>query len=458
MANTLFDLIGWNGVNSRQSGKNVWLDNRAMCIEYQEGKTEDETKKYYKDFEKKKIPIENNNVTKRVIERTSLVYMQSPIRTLGNESDKTKRETYKELTMGKDLRMHKAEKYLNLLNLIVLHPAPRNDKIEYDIITDFEPRFDDDDPMTPIGISYPLHVNSEVKNMGPEKWAYWDKDRHVIYDGHTQNVIKEIPQDYNLLPFVFIFTDFPETYFMDVQPATDLIQMNTVVNVLGTDSTLNMRYNAHGQYYGTGFKEETKIKMEVGADKFWTLPDNASAGVLTPPDMISSMSQGIKDKIRVVTNNYHLPQGFIEGDQAQPESGTALRIRNQELTDERIGDVKRWRMVEHEVYKIEKRILKVDFKKEMPKEFLIDYREQEQILTPEEQIAQDDWDLLNNQTTQAKILFRNDPDKYKTLAKAEEEVKKNKDQNTIKGEGEKTPADKIFDGITPVEKPPVQEK
>jgi len=240
---------------------------------------------------------------------------------------------------------------------------------------------------------------------------------------------------------------------MDVLPATDLIQMNTVVNVLGTDATLNMRKNSHGQFYGTGFKEETKIVMEVGAEKFWALPDGANAGVLTPPDMISSMSQGIKDKIRVVTNNYHLPQGFIEGDQAQPESGTALRIRNQELTDERLGDVKRWRMVEHEAYKIEKRILEVDFKEAMPKEFFIDYREQEQILTPDERIAQDDWDLVNNQTTQAKILFRDDPDKYKTLKKAEEEVKKNKEQNAIKADAEKSSTDLLFESITP----PVQE-
>ena len=66
--------------------------------------------------------------------------------------------------------------------------------------------------------------------------------------------------------------------------------------------------------------------------------------------------------------------------------------------------------------------------------------------------------MLNNQTTQAKILLKSDPDKYKTLAKAEAEVQKNKDQNSLKGEGEKTPEDKIFDNlaIPPVEKPIVK--
>ena len=439
--------------------KNAWSLERETALNYLHARTKEYTtdEKYYKEFTKKKVPPDNNNVTKRIIDRTSLVYMQPPIRDIGTESNKSIRETYKKLTKGKDLRMHKSEKYLNLLNLIVLHPAPRNKQLEYDIITDFEPHFSDDDPMTPIGISYPLHVNSEVKNLDPIKWAYWDDEHHVIYDGTTNEVIKEMPNKYGILPFLFIFTDKPETWFMDVDPANDLIDMNLAVNVLGTDATLNMRYGAHGQYYGTGFKEETKIKLELGGDRMWMLPDGSSAGVLTPPDMLQSMSAGIKDKIRVVTNNYHLPQGFIEGDQAQPESGTALRIRNQELTDERIGDIKRWRLVEEELYEIEKRIFKVEFKKTLPDLFAIDYREQEQILTPDEELAQKDWDLLNNQTTQAKILLKSDPDKYKTLAKAEAEVQKNKDQNSLKGEGEKTPEDKIFDNLAmpPAEKPSV---
>ena len=449
MADNIKDYIKGNRIAFQQMNKDAWIDNRNLCLDYLHSRTKEYTKLYYKNFDKKKIPPENNNVTKRVTERTSLVYMQTPVRILGKESDKTIREEYKKLTKGKDSKMHKSEKYLNLLNLIALHPAPRNNQLDLDIITDFEPIFAEDDPMTPTGILYPLHVNSEVLNTGPIKWAYWDNEVHIIYDGNTGEPIKEMENKYGILPFLFVFTDKPETFFMDVDPANDLIDMNLVVNVLGTDSTLNLRYGAHGQYYGTGFKEDTKIKLEMGADHAWLFPEGASAGVLSPPDMHNSMSQAIKDKIRVVTNNYHLPQGFIEGDQAQPESGTALRIRNQELTDERLGDVKRWRLVEEELYEIERVIAKVEFKKNLPEMFSIDYREQEQILTPEEQIAKDDWDMLNNQTTQAKILLRDNQDKYKNLEEAEAEIQKNKDQNAMKAESEKTPADKIFEGLTP---------
>ena len=449
MTDNIKDLIKGSRIAFQQMDKVNWIYSRDLALDYLNARTTKYTTSnlYYKNFKKKRVPPDNNNVTKRVIERTSLVYMQNPVRVLGSDKDSSKREKYKNFTKGKDLRMHKSEKYLNLLNLIVLHPAPRNDQLEYDIITDFEPAFSEDDPMTPISICYPLHVNSEVRNTGPIKWAYWDKDIHAIYDGNTNEIIDTMDNEYGILPFLFIFTDKPETFFMDVDPATDLVDMNLVVNVLGTDSTLNLRYQAHGQYYGTGFKEETKIKLELGGDYMWTLPDGSSAGVLNPPDMHGTMSQTIKDKIRVVTNNYHLPQGFIEGDQAQPESGTALKIRNQELTDERIGDVKRWRGVEEKLYEIEKRIIEVEFKTTLPKTFSIDYREQEQILTPEERIAKDDWDLLNNQTTQAKILLRDNSDKYKDLKEAEKEVKENKDQNAVKAEADKTPADKIFERL-----------
>ena len=449
------DLIKGKRIAFQQMDKNNWILSRDIALDYLHARTKKYTiaEKYYKEFSKKKVPPDNNNVCKRVIDRTSLVYMQPPYREIGKDSQKEIRKEYEELTKGKDGRMHKAEKYTNLLNLIALHPAPRNGQLEYDIITDFEPHFGEDDPMTPIGISYPLHVNSEVRNTDPIKWAYWDKDIHVIYDAATNEVITTIDHKYDLLPFLFIFTDKPETFFMDVDPANDLIDMNLVVNVLGTDATLNMRYGAHGQYYGTGFREETKIKLDIGGDKMWTLPDGSSAGVLTPPDMLQSMSAGIKDKIRVVTNNYHLPQGFIEGDQAQPESGTALRIRNQELTDERIGDIKRWRLIEKELYKIEKVIVKVEFKKALPDLFAIDYREQEQILTPEESIEKDEWDLAHNQTTEAKILLRDDPDKYKTLAEAEAEIKKNKDQNAVKGEEDKSVSERLFPKVEPVPQP-----
>ena len=453
----LIDAVGWSVLSSQQDNKNEWVKLRNLAIKYFYGRTEEETKEYYIDFDKKKVPIENNNVTKRVVERTSLVYMQPPIRLVGKEGDgnDSQRTRYNELTRGKDERMHKSEKFLNLLNLIAVHPAVRNKQIEYDIITDFEPRFADDDPMTPIGISYPLHRSSEVLKNDKIKWVYWDDKEKIIYDGATQKIISKEQHNLGLLPFRFVFTDKPETYFMDVEPAIDLIEMNEVVNVLGTDATLNMRYNSHGQYYGTGFREETEIRLEIGADHMWTLPDGASAGVLTPPNMIQSMSQGIKDKIRVVTNNFHLPQGFIEGDQAQPESGTALRIRNQELTDERVGDVKRWRMVEEDLYKIERRIAEVNFKQKLPEEFSVDYKEQDQILTSEEQTARDDWALLHNQTTEAKILLRDNPDKYENLEAAEKEVTKNRDFNKAKAESEKTPTDRIFEGLN-TEKPEVE--
>ena len=63
--------------------------------------------------------------------------------------------------------------------------------------------------------------------------------------------------------------------------------------------------------------------------------------------------------------------------------------------------------------------------------------------------------MLHNQTTEAKILLRDNPDKYENLEAAEKEVTKNRDFNKAKAESEKTPTDRIFEGLN-TEKPEVE--
>ena len=162
-------------VNWQDQEKKRWMKSRDMAYDFYKGRTESYTKAYFSDSLNKQIPCPNINMTKRVIDRISLVYMKAPLREYSNE---TTPDYYYE----KDFKMQRAEKLCNLLECILLKPTWRNDRIEYDIIRDWEPLFYDDDPLNPSAITYPLSVRSSVMDTTAELWAYWDIDNHFIYE------------------------------------------------------------------------------------------------------------------------------------------------------------------------------------------------------------------------------------------------------------------------------------
>ena len=57
---------------------------------------------------------------------------------------------------------------------------------------------------------------------------------------------------------------------------------------------------------------------------------------------------------------YNIPATAVIG-KNQAESGVALQIRNQELQDEKLADIKRWRIYEEQIYQIERALAEVAF-------------------------------------------------------------------------------------------------
>ena len=148
--------------------KKRWLKSRDKAYDYYKGRTETYTKGYFSDSLNKQIPCPNINITKRIIDRISLVYMKPPLREYSNENTP-------DYFYQRNFKLQRAEKLCNLLECILIKPTWRNGMIEYDIIRDYEPIFGDD-PLTPIAITYPLSVKDNVMDTTPELWAYWDDE------------------------------------------------------------------------------------------------------------------------------------------------------------------------------------------------------------------------------------------------------------------------------------------
>ena len=353
-----------------------------------------------------KVVCANVNITKRVIDRVSLVYMKPPNKEYSNEN-------IVDFFFDKDFKMQRAERMTNLLEHTLLKPTWRNDRIEYDIIMDFEPIFGDD-PLKPIAFTYPLSIKSSVYDMTPELWAYWDAENTFVYDSGGK--IQDNPENpehinpYGILPFVECFKEGrPEYSYLDTNPSLDLIQTNLEVNVSETNKNANVMFQSFGYMYVNGQQIE-KDSLEVGQDKISFLGIDGTMNIVSPPNTVDALTNAVQSSYKMLAQNYHLNISFVEGTTAQ--SGVAIKLRNQELTDERVSDIIRWKQAEKDIFEIESVMLGVEANINAGTLDKVDYQENVEILSDEEQRARWDWDLSKGLIDTADILMQRDADRY----------------------------------------------
>ena len=395
-------------IDWQQGEKNRWQKSRDKAYDFYKGRTETYIKGYFSESLVKQIPCPNINITKRVIDRISLVYMKAPLREYSND-------TTVDYFYQKNHKMQRAERLCNLLECILLKPTWRNNRIEYDIIRDWEALFYGDDPLNPSAITYPLQVKSSVMDTTPEIWAYWDADNHFNYEKGTGKklVLEDNPEminPYSILPFIDCYRDGkPESSYFDTDASPDLIATNEAVNVAEFNKNANIMFQSFGFGYINGSNIE-KEKLEIGQDKWSFLGHDGALNMVAPPNSVPALTDSINESYKMLAANYHLTAAFVENTVA--ESGVALRLRNQELMDSRRSDVERWKQIEKKLFEVEERIIAVEQGRDAGFLLSVDYEESTEILSEEEQRAKWDWELANGLIDKADILMQQDPDKY----------------------------------------------
>ena len=395
-------------VSWQDQEKQTWMKTRDKAYDYYKGRTDTYTKGFFSTELVKKIPCPNINITKRIIDRISLVYMKAPLREYSNE-------TTPDFFHQKNMKMQRLEKLCNLLECILIKPTWRNERIEYDIIRDWEPLFYDNDPLNPSAITYPLSARSSVMDTTPELWAYWDIENHFIYEKGTGKKIapennEEMANTYQMLPFVSCYRDGkPESSYFDTDASPDLIATNEAANVAEFNKNANIMFQSFGFGYITGSNIE-KDKLDIGQDKWTFLGHDGVLNMVSPPNSVPALTESIKESYKMLAQNYHLSVSFVEGTTA--ESGVALRLRNQELMDSRRSDVERWKKIEMSMFEVEERIIAVEKGRDAGFLLGIDFEESTEILSEEEQRMKWDWELEKGLIDTADILMQKDPDKY----------------------------------------------
>ena len=368
-----------------QTRKNKWKRRRFEAMEYYKGDT--------KEFTLNKIVSGNVNVTKRVIDRISLVYMTPPIRTYTVED-------IPDLFFNKDLKLQRLERITNLLDGVLVKPCWRvdsegNGTIEYDIIWDYEPMFDDSDPLTPVGFTYPISKKSTVLDESPDMFAYWDSENTFTFDKsgkmYTPDDNPDMINPYGKLPFVECFREGkPEFDYMDTNPSLDLIATNLAINCAETNKAANVMFQSFGYLFVNGSGIDNS-EMKISQDTINYLGVDGTISIVSPPNAIPALDESIRSSYKLLCQNYHLPTSFVEGTTA--ESGVALRLRNQELQDDRKSDVTRWRDIEYRMFDLERLIIAVEMGRDAGELEDVDFSESVEVLSDQEQRDKWDWEL-----------------------------------------------------------------
>ena len=392
--------------DSNQNAKNQWRKKRLIARDFYNGYTEIYTNKYFSRKLLSKIPVANVNITRRIIDRISLVYMKPPKREYSNEN-------FPILLNEKDFKMQRAERMTNLLEHILVKPTWRNGVLDYDIIMDFEAEFGDD-PLRPTAITYPLSIKASVMDNTPELTAYWDSENTFIFDANGK--IQDDPDNpdhinpYGVLPFVECFKNGrPEYSYIDTSPAMDCVATNLEINVSETNSNANTMFQSFGYMYVNGSQVE-KDTLEVGQDKISFLGIDGTMNIVSPPNTVEALARSIEHSYKLLAQNYHLNISFVEGTVAQ--SGVALKMRYSELSDARISDIIRWKGVETQMFELESIILGVEAGINGGELLKVDYEEQEEILSADEKRAKWDWELSHGIIDVADVLMQKDADRF----------------------------------------------
>ena len=438
LSDAAIEMMNFAQREAQQSEADARLLRINRAIEYMKGDTEAETISYFPDRFITQIAYANNNITKRIIKRISQVHKVKPTSVFPQDTPSDLIQLYKKATRLDGVKFARAERMLNLLQGVFLKSTFRNNRLELDIIRDFVPIFGDD-PMQPIAVTYPIQASSDILNTDAEVWAFWSAEEQFKYVKGGDIINDDDPlkgrNPYGMIPGVFCFGEGapPEDSYMDFMPVMDIIETNLGINLAMTSMNGNIRFQNFDYPYLTNVKNVGEIT--ISQDRFTELPPGVEMGMVGVQSHVTPTKEGVEFMYLSVAQNYGLDSKFVQG--VAPESGLALKIRNQELMENRSGDLENWRMIHADMYDIRAAQIKYHFKKTMPDEVDTDFHEADEILTDKERRDKIDWEADKGWTSYAQELIDSNPDAFPgneeenitPLDQAVEWINKNQDLN-----------------------------
>ena len=414
--------------DAQQQEKDEWLEKRLTALDFYKGNTDEYVMGEYIGSTRDQITPASSNVTKRIIDRTSLCYMEQPKR-------KVTGKRYEEfIDPNKNHRLQRFERMVQLLELCILKPCWRNDRVEYDIIYDFEPTFGDD-PLDPIAFAYPLSKRSSVYDDTEETWMYYSDTEAFQYLSRTNQKIynDENPEGLNIygkMPLIPVFRDGkPDTYYLDTSASQDLIRGHLKICDLLTTKHQNQKFQSFGWAIAKGEMDNNHLK--IAPDVITRIEVDSDIQILSPPDTSQSIDASVRSMYKMLCQNYHLSTSFVD-ESEQASSGISLAIRNIELRDKRKMDISRFRAFEHKLHDTERMIINHHTGVDIGELEMVDFGEMAEVYSEKEKREIEKLDLEMGIIDLVDVVLSRNPD-LETRENAEEYLsERNKSSQTIR--------------------------
>ena len=381
-----------------QKQRREWV--RRMLDYYGGNGTNQYIEDYFSADAFREIPSYNANFTRRFINKMSRIY------TVGANRNVSKQ--YDSLTIKKNARMKHVERMTRLMGTVATQVIYK--EVNGMPYFDYRPVYYFDvhlkDAYTPAAIMYPLLMQPEdVSYTNKLEYAYWDESIYAQYDSDG-NIIDEYEHGYGVLPFVFTHREEQiDEFFVD--GANDIVDCNEQVNIAMTEMQLGLRFQMFGQPFITGMYGDKKLER-AGSDTILDLPEGSTFGIAAPEGDIQAVIESVKFQLDLVAQNNHLYVQFAQ-DGGETPSGIALKIKDLERFEDYQDDLDLYRMYEHDLYEIEKKIAQYN-NISLPEELKIDFNEPEYPKTVQDQILLDEHMLRHHMVDEEGLLMKYNKD------------------------------------------------
>jgi len=356
------------------------------------------------------IPVSFTPLTKYVIDKISLVYKKPAKRTIGDSSKgidyKGKNQFYTDATLIKNALMKENERQVNLLGNTAILVNPMDDRtFDYKIIKYFIAHFDND-PINPIGISYPLDTSN------PDTiWEHWFTDRHFLTDSEFNELDASVHQSYGIDTTENVYGGIPISFWHSTLNFTDffspdsepVMNANEKVNMVLMDMNLYLRKQGFAWTYATGIMDD--VQIEVGYDKITRLPDPQSKlDSVQFPERTNAFMDAIKGQLQILSKMYGIE---LELESQGVPSGFQLVVKKIDSLENWEDKKDIFRYYERKLYEVERMVSMSAWRYELPDYISINFADVELPIDKAEQRNQADWEVKNNLTTWAKYYAEN---------------------------------------------------
>ena len=342
----------------------------------------------------KEVPPLFINFTHRFINKMARIYRTGATRNVN--------DNYTKLTRFKNIKLKHIERMAKLLGTVAVRTSYNKitKQLDYHPIYHYHPFVTDENPLVPYAISYEINSSSDdVSAESNPSYVYLDHEKFVQYNNNG-NIVNEVFHNYGVLPVAFIHRE-PQIDSHFVAGATDIIQANEAVNILFTELCLGGRFQAFGQPVVTGVYADSNV-VRAGSDETIILPQGASFDIISPKGDMRGLIEIIKTIMETVASNNHLHIDFNRSGGEVP-SGIALVIRDLERREDYEDYVDLWTMYEHQIYDIEKSIMKAN-NMILPDELGLDFKEPEYPKSTQDEIMFNQFMLDNNLMSYSQML------------------------------------------------------